>query len=124
MQSVRRLAAVFLLEATLFMSVCNTWGGAWMQQGHGTIRADVFEKLGGHAEVSSQAWSQGWLALQPLDITYGTDLRESEERDELLRTIIETHPRLVLVEFPCTYWSHLTTLNLRTVAEKQKLRRY
>ena len=52
MQSVRRLAAVFLLEATVFMSVCNTWGGAWMQQMYGTIRPDVFEVFGGHAEVS------------------------------------------------------------------------
>ena len=85
MQSVRRLAAVLLLEATVFMSVFNTWGGAWMQQMYGTIRPDVFEVFGGHAEVSSQAWSQGWLTLQPLDITYGTDLRGSEEREDLVQ---------------------------------------
>ena len=68
MQGIIHLATVLLLEAILLATIGHSWGGAWMQRMYGTIQPDIFEVFGGHAEVSMQAWKQGWLALQPIEI--------------------------------------------------------
>ena len=92
-----------------------------MQRAYGTTRPDIWEVFGGHAEVSLQGWRQGWLALQPIDQVYGDDLSVYEERRELLRIQERTRPRLVLIEFPCTFWSQLARTNYhRSNAGRQK----
>ena len=92
-----------------------------MQRMHGTSRPDILEVFGGHAEVSVQAWKHGLLALQPVDIEYGTDLSSPDEREDLIASIRETQPRLVIVEFPCTLWSSLSRFNYRGSSGRQKL---
>ena len=94
-----------------------------MQRMYGTSRPDIWEVFGGHAEVSYRAWQQGWLALQPCDQVYGIDLHNPAERSEVFRVQREMQPRLILIEFPCTYWSSLSRIIYVTNAQKQKLKR-
>ena len=123
LSSVRHLAAVFLLEALVLGAHVHGMGGQWMSRVYGTSRPDVWEVFGGHSEVSYQAWSQGWLALQPIDKLYGADLSRQEERNQVLNIQEQRSPRLVLIEFPCTYWCQLAKINYTTNAAKQKLKR-
>ena len=80
-----QLAAVFLLEATLVTSAATWAGGAWITHMYGAPRPDAWEVFGGHAEISLQASRAGYLAMQPLDILRGCDLRENRQREEALR---------------------------------------
>ena len=112
---------MFLLESVVMTNAARAWGGAWMERMHGTSRPDVLEVFGGHAEVSVQAWKHGLLALQPVDLEYGADLTRPAEREDLLDSIRETRPRLVIIEFPCTLWSSLSRMNYRGSSGRQRL---
>ena len=120
MTGVRHLAAVYLLEAVVTLSAF--WGGQWMSRMYGTSRPDVWEIFGGHAEISVQAWRQGWLAMQPIDKIYGADLLQQEQRREVLDCQRKLQPRLIVIQFPCTYWTSLTRINYRTPSRRQKLK--
>ena len=63
------------------------------------------------------------MALEPVDRVYGADLRDPQVREDVWKTLREAGPRLVLVEFPCTYWSQLTRLNFRTNSDRQRLKK-
>eukprot|EP00438_Fugacium_kawagutii_P019541 Skav235674 [mRNA] locus=scaffold358:1207972:1219069:- [translate_table: standard] len=59
--------------------------------------------------------------MQPMDKIYGCDLRDPEAREQLKSFVREQRPRLVLVEYPCTFWSPLSFTNDRTMQEKRRL---
>jgi len=123
MAQVWQVTAVLLMEALTYSTIASQWGGAWMQKMYGTARPDVWEIFGGHAEISMQAWRAGWMALQPIDAVYGDDLKDKNQRKHVLETIRKTQPRLVIVEFPCTYWSNLTHLNFRSQERRRMLKK-
>ena len=123
MKGIRYVTAVFLLEAMVMSVAATAFAGNWSQAIYGTTRPDVVELFGGHAEISYQGWKQGWLALQPIDKIYGTDLFEPEQRRGCLEMIEQQQPRLAILEFPCTYWSQLTRTNYSTNSGKQKLKK-
>ena len=77
---VKQLVAVFLLEAVIMTSMCAATGGLWDKSWHGTTLPDVWEIFGGHSEISLQASGMGWIGLHPIDLLYGTDLRQEEQR--------------------------------------------
>ncbi len=74
---LQQLAAVFLLEAAAIMTTLwATPTGFWMDRWHGTTRPDMWEIFGGHSEITLQASKMGWVGMRPIDILYGTDLRD------------------------------------------------
>ena len=117
------IVATCFLETAAVAHATAQFGCAWMDRWYGTRQPDIWEIFGGHTEVSLQAWRQGWFALQPIDIKYGTDLSDPAERQQILDTLDVAKPQLVLVEFPCTYWSSLTNINYRTPEQQRKLKK-
>lgn len=59
--------------------------------------------------------------MQPIDVLWGADPREPRVRAEVLRLQMEHRPRLVIIQFPCTYWSPIQRLNARTTKDKRRL---
>ena len=103
-------AGIFLVSATMSLigDACgifhNQCGGMLARRMYGTARPDILEVFGGNSEVSMQASRQGWFAMQPYDVLYGTNLRDGSQRAELRSDIARMQPRLVIVELPCTPW--------------------
>ena len=87
------------------------------------MRPDILEVFGGSAEVSLQFARRGLNVIEPCDKLYGSDLRDSNERAKLVEFVESKRPRLLVVSWPCTYWSPLCNINYRTNREKQQLRR-
>ena len=69
---------------------------------------DLVEIFGGTSMISIRA-VQGWnlRVLQPVDIRFGTNLRQRSQRRWLMRQLNKWNPRLAIVEMPCTPWSIL-----------------
>ena len=99
MACIVHLAAVYLLEASAYGTHLQTKGGQWMERMYGTSRPDIWEVFEGHAEVSYQAWRQGWLSVQPVDLLYGANLSSYHQREEILEMQKTLRPRLVIMEF-------------------------
>ena len=107
--SMLAAAAVFLVTATC--TAHEVLLGSWAQRFYGTQRADIVEIFGGKAEISLQAYRQGWLTLQPYDIEYGCDLKDLVQRAELIGDLRRLRPRLAVVEFLCKKWCKLAVFN-------------
>ena len=88
---------------------------------YGSDRPDVVEIFGGSAEVSLQFARRGWNVMQPIDLVYGVDLRDSDARENVLQRLRDERPRLAIVEYPCRFWSKLTDVNFRTSQQKRRL---
>ena len=93
-----------------------------MQRMYGTSRPDIWEMYGGHAAVSHRAWRQGWLTLQPCDHIYETDLHDPAGRSEVFRVQREMQPRLLLIEFPQSYWINLSRYDYHKNSQRQHLK--
>lgn len=79
-------------------------GGLFKQVMCGDSRPDVIEIFAGTAEVSLHMARRGWNVSEPVDIVFGSDLRDSVVRDDIkdfLRTLISPVSRLcrILVVF-------------------------
>ena len=123
LSGVRHLASLFLLEAIVFVTAAGVWGGSWMRRVHGTTRPDVWELFGEHSQVSLQAWRQGWLSIQPVNLLSGADLSSYNQRDEILQMQKTCRPRLVIMEFPVPFWKQLSRVNPSTNGGRQRLKR-
>ena len=72
----------------------------------------VLEIFGGSASVSLVAQStRQWIAIEPVDLIYGSDLLDRKEQLRVLRQIDEWEPDLCCLEPPCGPWSPLQALN-------------
>jgi hypothetical protein len=91
--NVIQLVAINVMENKALLSAQEgAPSTAWRQRLYGTCRPDVLEVFGGHAEISLRASMQGWMALQPIDKVYGSDLQEARQREELFDSINECQP--------------------------------
>ena len=84
---------------------------------------DLLEVFAGSAGTSSYWAEKGKRVSQPWDSLWGMNLRDPTVQQDLYHTIERDRPRLVLVGFPCRYWSPYTNINYRTDERKQELRR-
>ena len=74
----------------------------------------VLEIFGGSANLSLIARSTGkWLAMEPVDLMYGSDLLSPKEQCLVLSQLDQWEPDLVCLEPPCGPWSSLQSLNPR-----------
>lgn len=87
----------------------------------GDSRVDVVEIFGGAAEISLQFARRGWHVVQPIDLEYGHDLRDSAVRQQVIDLVNETKPRLVIVSWPCRFWGKLVDVNFSTPQRKRRL---
>ena len=75
-------------------------------------RVDLLEIFAGEAGVTARATSKwNMKAVQPIDLLYNFDLRSSTTRRWLLGKLDEWDPGLVVIGFPCTYWTAIQHLN-------------
>jgi len=96
-------------------------GGLFKQVMCGDSRPDVIEIFAGTAEVSLHMARRGWNVSEPVDIVFGSDLRDSVVRDDI-KDFLRTHkPRLAIVSYPCRFWTKLSDVNYRTPQRKRKL---
>ena len=78
----------------------------------------VLEIFGGSAALSLVARSTGqWVALEPVDLMYGSDLLSPQEQRSVLEQIDVWEPDLVCLEPPCGPWSSLQALNDAVVVD-------
>lgn len=110
------LASICLLTVS-----CMSAASHYAQKVYGDSRPDVCEIFGGAAEVSLQFSRRGWFCSEPIDICYGSDLRDQYTRDRIKGFIKEQKPRLLIVSYPCTYWSSLAATNYVTPQQKRRL---
>ena len=62
--------------------------------------------------------------MQLEGLSYGCDLKDQRQRDELLSRLRKHKPRLAIVEFPCSKWSSLSVLNASKVnGGRQRLKK-
>ena len=87
------------------------------------VRPDVLEIFAGRAQVTQSFARWGWNAARPIDIKWGDDLYEAEQRDQLLSWIETNRPRLVIVSYPCKHWSLLTNMQYSSPQEKRRLQK-
>ena len=72
----------------------------------------MLDFFGGSAALSLIARSTGkWVALEPVDLMYGSDLLSPREQRTILQQLDEWEPDLVCSEPPCGPWSSLQALN-------------
>ncbi len=64
----------------------------------------VWEMFAGQARCRSLAVHGGHIACAPEDVLYGTDLRCSATKCDILRKVVYFQPWLVIVPWPCTFW--------------------
>ena len=124
LRGIQALASVFLLEAEVWAASAGEWGGQWVKKGVWYSTPDTWDFFGGHAAISVQPWKQDGLALQPIGAIYGADLAKNSQVQEALETQFRLRPRLVIVAFPCGYWSQLTRLHSRTNSRRQSLKKH
>ena len=78
----------------------------------------VLEVFGGSAALSLIARETGqWVALEPVDLIYGTDLLSAKEHRILFEQLDRWEPDLVCLEPPCGPWSPLQNLNDQQVVD-------
>ena len=87
------------------------------------VRPDVLEIFAGRAQVTQSFARWGWNAARPIDVKWGDDLYEAEQRDQLLSWIETNRPRLVIVSYPCKHWSLLTNVQYSSPQEKRRLQK-
>ena len=87
------------------------------------VRPDVLEIFAGRAQVTQSFARWGWYAARPIDIKWGDDLCEAEQRAQLLSWIDQNRPRLIIVSYPCKHWSLLTNMQYGTPQEKRRLQK-
>ena len=81
----------------------------------------VLEIFGGSAALSLMAKSTGkWVALEPVDLVYGSDLLSPKEQQLVLEQIDLWEPDLVCLEPPCGPWSGLQALNHPEVVDMKR----
>ena len=121
---MRRVFAVFVLEAVTHASTIQTAGGSWTERWTGSGRPVLIEVFGGHAEFSVQSWKQGWMTMQPLDQVYGTNSKDPFERKALLQRLEDDRVRLAVVAFRCKLWARLNSINYSSQQNRRSLRKY
>ena len=117
------LAAASVMYTSAVLGVVASGCNSVSSSLFGDNRVDVIEIFGGSAEISLQFAQRGWNVIQPIDLQYGHDLRDSAVRDEVLQLIDKECPRLVLVEWPCRFWGKLVDVNYSTPQRKRLLNR-
>ena len=118
MTGIRSAAAIFLLEAVVLMSASAQWSGSWTQRHYGTGQADIWEVFAPEHVVTTVAWRQGWLPLEPLTTA---QFGKASFQQYVVDTLTERAPRLAVIECPSKVW-YQTTRNytLKQNASKQK----
>ena len=85
------------------------------------VGPDVLEIFAGRAQVTQSFARWGWHAARPVDVKWGDDLYQADQRAELLGWIDQHRPRLVIVSYPCKHWSILTNMQYTAPQEKRQL---
>jgi hypothetical protein len=116
------LAAACFLTASVASNVC-TAGASLAHSRFGDVRPDLIEIFSGNSTVSLQFAKRGWNVCEPVDIVFGSDLRDEETRESVKDTLRNLKPRLAIVSYPCPLWGTMTNVNYRTKQAKRKLAR-
>ena len=69
------------------------------------LRNHIFELFAGEAGVTQNARHYQLNALEPIDYRFGWDLYEPEQRAQVLATVDQHKPLMVIIGFPCTHYS-------------------
>jgi hypothetical protein len=116
------LAAACFLTASVASNVC-TAGASLAHSRFGDVRPDLIEIFSGNSTVSLQFAKRGWNVCEPVDIVFGSDLKDEETRESVKDTLRNLKPRLAIVSYPCPLWGTMTNVNYRTKQAKRKLAR-
>ena len=84
----------------------------------------VWEMFAGQARCTSLAVHGGHIACAPGDNLYGTDLRCSATKCDILRKVEYFQPWLIVVPWPCTLWGSNSRWNfaMGNIPDLQELR--
>ena len=81
----------------------------------------VLEIFGGSANLSLIARSTGkWVAMEPVDLMYRSDLLSPKEQAIVLQHVREWEPDLICLEPPCGPWSSLQILNPKATVDMKR----
>lgn len=116
---VKLAAAACFITAAAVGHTCTFFS----QSVFGDRQVDVVEIFAGNAEVSLQFARRGGNVAQPVDLIYGSDLRDENVREQVKGFVRENKPRLVIVSYPCKYWTSLVNTNFRTSQERRRLKK-
>ena len=119
----KQLATLAFLVTASTLAATGNQVSMMTQSVFGSSRPDLLEVFAGGAEVSLQFARRGWFTLEPCDILYGSDPSDPQERDRIESIVREQKPRLVIISFPCRFWSKLTDTNFRTPQERRRLQK-
>ena len=97
LKCIRAAVALFLLEATVFLSAASSWSGARTQRVYGIGAADVRRVFGDHGLVSQEAAHQGWSVSGPLQ---KSEFSRAHLKDTAQQTSDHQQPRLLVTEAP------------------------
>lgn len=73
--------------------------------------------------LSRVAHTRGWMALEPVTLEAGWDLRVPAVQERAMQYIYEVQPDLVVLAWPCSPWSQMQNINQRTETQRVALRR-
>lgn len=114
-------AKQILLAMCLMTSACVGSASASACKHMYNSRPDCLEIFSGSAEISWQFSSWGWTPLEPIDIQYGMDLYVEDNRERVLHWIRKFRPRLVIVSYPCKWWSPINHIACSDSQAKRRL---
>ena len=77
---------------------------------------DCFEIFAGKSKISNEFARRRRGVLQPRDLLFGHDLRQQEQRREVMEELKEHRPRLVWLAPPCTFWCGYSRINYKEFA--------
>ena len=120
--NAKAITAGVMIATAVFIGAATA---EWMPAA-GTTRPDCVEIFAGKSMVTQCFSRWGWSVVEPVDVLYGSDLREPEERQRLLDLsdwIERIRPRLVLVSYPCHLWSPLTNMQFSSPQAKRRLKK-
>ena len=72
--------------------------------------------------VTRVAFSRGWETYEPITLP-NWDLRLESTQNEAMRYLEEINPDAIVVAWPCSPWSPLQQLNMRTPQQRRALRK-
>ena len=76
-----------------------------------TVFTDFTEMFAGQAKPTHLAASYGLRAAEPAELRTGWDLRSPKGQRKWKAQIKELKPLVVVIQYPCRYWSLLTNTN-------------
>ena len=114
--NAKRLVASVLMVSSV-LAVCSSVAASVADRVSHSQQPDVVEIVaGGHSEVTLQFSRWGWRSAQPVDLLYGQDLWNPDERARVVNMVRQLQPRLAVLDYPCF------RINAKSSQEKRRLR--